>query len=144
VLYASPEQLSGDACGPETDMFSLGIIVCELFSSFASGMDRVITLSAVREGKIPDSVAKNHTSVSEVVSLCLSGDPNLRPTAQDALVSLSPLVEQATLPPLLQLADRTIADLRGQLASKDEELRELRSLVSEQAKEIEALRGGKQ
>jgi hypothetical protein len=50
--------------------------------------------------------------------MCQAKEAALRPTAQDLLDVLCPLVEKNTLPPLLELADKTIAGLRQELRQR--------------------------
>jgi len=50
--YASPEQLTGDSVGYSSDIFSLGVILFEMMSSFSTDMERIICLSNFRKGKV--------------------------------------------------------------------------------------------
>ena len=59
--------------------------------------------------------------------MCQAKEAALRPTAQDLLDVLCPLVEKNTLPPLLELADKTIAGLR-------QELRQRKHIVKERGR----------
>ena len=51
--------------------------------------------------------------------MCQAKEAALRPTAQDLLDVLCPLVEKNTLPPLLELADKTSAGLRQELRQRN-------------------------
>jgi serine/threonine protein kinase len=63
VLYASPQQLAGQSCGPEADIFSLGVIIIELFLPFGSGMERVISLSQASQVRLPKAFVANFPHV---------------------------------------------------------------------------------
>eukprot|EP01097_Dermamoeba_algensis_P004363 TRINITY_DN2865_c0_g2_i1.p1 TRINITY_DN2865_c0_g2~~TRINITY_DN2865_c0_g2_i1.p1 ORF type:complete len:169 (-),score=22.50 TRINITY_DN2865_c0_g2_i1:1078-1584(-) len=54
-LYASPEQIKSASYGAKTDLYSLGIILFELYNPFATLMERSIVLNKLREGFIPES-----------------------------------------------------------------------------------------
>lgn len=72
----------------KVDIFSLGIIVFELWNTFETEMERFITLRDLRErGKLPKSFQENHPDVAKLVSWLLSNDPQQRPTAYEALKS---------------------------------------------------------
>ena len=60
VYYCSPEQEKGRGYDEKTDMFSLGIVIFELFYSFGSLMHRDIILREIREKhKFPQDFLKN-------------------------------------------------------------------------------------
>lgn len=56
--YSSPEQLRKDEYDEKTDMYSLGIIMMELYYPFGTRMERARVLSNLREHhKLPDDFA---------------------------------------------------------------------------------------
>ena len=64
-LYLAPEILASSnqlKCTAKSDMYSLGIILFELFHPFETGMERVVVLNQLREnqfyndGLIPDDI----------------------------------------------------------------------------------------
>ena len=72
----------------KVDIFSLGIIVFELWNTFETEMERFVTLRDLRErGKLPKPFQENHPDVARLVSWLLSNDPQKRPTAYEALKS---------------------------------------------------------
>ncbi|KAF0704996.1 Aste57867_7180 [Aphanomyces stellatus] len=96
-LYSSPEQMRGTpACTAATDVFSLGLVLVELFCDFATQMEKQLTLHNVRSGvSVPPSVPP---AIAAVVRRLVHADPSQRPTCadleqMDALMpfSLSPI-----------------------------------------------------
>jgi serine/threonine protein kinase len=77
-LYSSPEQMKGLSCDSSTDIFSLGILLCELFCIFDTQMERYIVLSDVRRGKIPASLLKNYPKIADIIRSMVSEDPHNR------------------------------------------------------------------
>ena len=114
-------------------MFSFGVILVELFCLFGSGMERVLVLSAARDGTLPPHLTRDHPQLAALAARCLEAEPAARPSAAELIECLSPLAESTCLPPLLQLADRTIAELKQLLAGAE-------ARVKAQAAEIAQLR----
>lgn len=54
-LYAAPEQLRGQ-CHQKSDLFSLGLVLLELISPFATAMERVAVLTNARHRKLPSDL----------------------------------------------------------------------------------------
>lgn len=64
--YISPEIVNGWASYDEkVDLFSLGVVVFELWHPFETAMERVVMLSALRDsGKLPETWAQTHPKAS--------------------------------------------------------------------------------
>ena len=52
LLYSAPEVEEGNYL--KADIFSLGVVLVELFSDFQTGMERVKVLSKIRQGDMPE------------------------------------------------------------------------------------------
>ena len=87
--YCSPEQEKTKNYDNKTDIYSLGIIIFEMFYKFNSLMERDITLRGIKEEqKYPDDMdEKCGKNVSSLVKQCTSYYPELRPTVKELLKS---------------------------------------------------------
>jgi serine/threonine-protein kinase len=73
--YASPEQLAGREVGPASDIYSLGLILCELLTGEAPLVGQgPREMLAARRGQVPRALL-------DWVPRCLERDPERRPTA---------------------------------------------------------------
>jgi len=87
-IYASPEQLaSSQGYDNKTDIYSLGILLFELLWPFKTGMERIKTLTNIRNGKFPDNFVEKWPLELPFLRSLLNPDPALRPTAQEILDS---------------------------------------------------------
>ncbi|RHY29571.1 hypothetical protein DYB25_013425 [Aphanomyces astaci] len=80
-LYSSPEQTRGDVCSTKSDVFSLGLVLCELFCNFSTQMEKHVTLMEVRSphGVVPSCVPPE---IAAVVKQLVHPDPSKRPTCE--------------------------------------------------------------
>eukprot|EP00798_Chlamydomonas_sp_ICE-L_P001600 gene1601-32989_t len=105
-LYISPEIQGGWASYDEkVDLFSLGVIVFELFHPFSTGMERVVMIHELRElGRMPDEWENEHPNIAKLVRWLMSPNPAERPTAREVLRSdvLPPRVGDEQLQDLLR------------------------------------------
>jgi serine/threonine protein kinase len=111
--YTAPEVLASSRYDERSDLFSLGVVLFEMFHPFSTQMERLKTLEKVRKsGVFPASFVKNAPLAHQLCAKLLSHDPMARPTAQQ-LLSLIPRTIHNTCPPML-LPRLSIA--RGQSA----------------------------
>lgn len=85
--YMSPEQLSNKPYTYKVDVFSLGLIYCELVIPFETLMERSITLSSLQSGNIPDALKAMNKDEKDFISWLTLMDPNERPTCDEILDS---------------------------------------------------------
>ncbi|KAI8350328.1 kinase-like domain-containing protein [Choanephora cucurbitarum] len=85
--YAAPEQMASfaDPYDEKADIYSLGIILFELYHPFSSGMERAISIDQLKKHVFPEAFAKNYPAVKEMIQEMMSLDPCARPTASELL-----------------------------------------------------------
>eukprot|EP01096_Ripella_sp_DP13-Kostka_P010755 TRINITY_DN4293_c0_g1_i1.p1 TRINITY_DN4293_c0_g1~~TRINITY_DN4293_c0_g1_i1.p1 ORF type:complete len:864 (+),score=316.19 TRINITY_DN4293_c0_g1_i1:318-2909(+) len=118
--YSSPEQLRKDEYDEKTDMYSLGIIMMELYYPFGTRMERARVLSNLREHhKLPDDFA--YSLEGDLILQLTHSVPEKRPSAS-AFLSLD-LFKSAQADQVSELnrviaeKQRIIDDLRHRMQS---------------------------
>eukprot|EP00004_Rigifila_ramosa_P017586 TRINITY_DN4283_c0_g1_i5.p1 TRINITY_DN4283_c0_g1~~TRINITY_DN4283_c0_g1_i5.p1 ORF type:complete len:946 (-),score=165.18 TRINITY_DN4283_c0_g1_i5:99-2936(-) len=86
ATYASPEQLRGHSYSEKTDIFSLGIILLELYSHFDTAMERARTITALkRDLVVPTALQRDFPSIASVLLALVAPDPHSRPNTAEIL-----------------------------------------------------------
>jgi eukaryotic translation initiation factor 2-alpha kinase 4 len=143
MLYTAPEVATG-SYNASCDVYSLGILLIEIFSSFGTAMERAKVLSnpASLQLLAPEWVA-THAVQAELALQMTCRDPHKRPSSSQMLVYLMQkgLWTTSTMLPTLQngpLSSRIVSDLSNQLAKLEmrleqsqEENSRLRRLLDE-------------
>nr|ACP52719.1 eukaryotic initiation factor 2 alpha kinase [Plasmodium berghei] len=80
-LYSAPEQLEGNKYTKSVDIFSLGLIIIDLFIKTETNMERTQILCNARERILPDLLIKKHPNVASLCKKMLSLDYKSRPTS---------------------------------------------------------------
>jgi serine/threonine protein kinase len=88
--YCSPEQENCKNYNEKTDIFSIGIIIFEMFYFFNSLMERDKVLRNIKENSFypEDFNQKCELKVVEIVKNCTNKNPNKRPSAEFLLNSI--------------------------------------------------------
>ncbi|KAM3591882.1 uncharacterized protein V6R79_008963 [Siganus canaliculatus] len=119
-VYAAPEQLKGSHYDSKSDMYSIGVLALELFQPFGTEMERVRTLSNLKEGKIPDSFCNRWPVLSKYIMKLTNTEPGVRPTASQLLQS-----------ELFCSKDIVIHGLQKRVEEQEEEIMQLRRQISQ-------------
>ncbi|SCA48229.1 serine/threonine protein kinase, putative [Plasmodium ovale] len=82
-MYSAPEQLTGNKYTKAVDMFSLGLIIVDLFTRTETNMERTKILTNARKRILPDLLIKKYPSVAKLCKNLLSLDYNTRFTSED-------------------------------------------------------------
>ena len=69
----------------QCDMYSLGIVLFEMFHPFHTGMERVKCLDLLRKGDIPECIRQRWPIASECILDLTQEDPLQRPSANQLL-----------------------------------------------------------
>jgi len=131
LLYSAPEVDEGRY--ETVDIYSLGIVLIELFSNFQTGMERVKVLSNIREGKLPEQWKADNDRATLVRSM-IDQNPDNRPTAHEILQQLvqKGLLADPDKKVLLKMLTQLQSDvnrLQQIVNDKDEEVKKLRQLL---------------
>ncbi|EAL61078.1 hypothetical protein DDB_G0292734, partial [Dictyostelium discoideum AX4] len=86
LTYSSPEQKKG-LYNEKTDIYSLGIILFELYFPISTRMEKARVLTDLRNGVLPKSFLQKYPKVSELILLMMKTNPDERPSASDILKS---------------------------------------------------------
>lgn len=136
--YASPEQVTSSTYGPPADIFSMGLILLELFSTINSLHERAKVFGDSRRGVLPDHLCKEFPEISSIVADCTHDSPAKRPTARMLQGAIELCLRKYDSHPVSSqksAADYTseivTQELRMQLKEREGEVTRLRRLLIE-------------
>eukprot|EP00095_Tigriopus_kingsejongensis_P000907 maker-scaffold186_size273091-snap-gene-1.31 protein:Tk00907 transcript:maker-scaffold186_size273091-snap-gene-1.31-mRNA-1 annotation:"eukaryotic translation initiation factor 2-alpha kinase 1" len=126
--YGAPEQLQFGVVNDKSDIYSLGIILFELFHPFGTAMERSKAITLIREGNIPLAFLEAYPRMSKKIQSVLSKVPSLRPSASDLLETL--FSDEAKEKQKLEDRVKYLSDLvdrqREELQAKNDVIRSLK------------------
>ena len=112
--YCSPEQKESNKYDFKTDIYSLGIIIFEMFYKFNSLMERDITLRKINVEEIypSDMEEKCGKNVAILVKKCTNHNPKKRPTIEE-------LLKSNLIPASVQAKKRILKEFNDQFLDKN-------------------------
>lgn len=115
-LYTAPEVETGQY-NEKCDVYSLGVVLVELFSSFGTAMERAETLDNLRRGKLPDDFISSYPTQAALALRMVATNPSERPSCKEILSEITPH------PP------KSIQQLETELHEKEDTITRLRQLL---------------
>ena len=85
LSYCAPEQISGEMYNEKVDVFSLGILIIELFTKFDTRMERVKVLADARRGIMPHALQKIYPFHADLAARLVNHNPSIRPSASEVI-----------------------------------------------------------
>ena len=141
--YASPEQLEKIVdISFSSDIYSLGIILFEMFQRFETAMERSRVLSSIRKLEFPADFETKNPNVARLVRSMLQVDPEKRPTARQLLFDA--YVRTCTLTHGEDSIENTTFskdEIISSLYLKNDALKQEMLVLKNRVKELEALLG---
>mmetsp|Transcript_1869 Transcript_1869/g.2764 ORF Transcript_1869/g.2764 Transcript_1869/m.2764 type:complete len:750 (-) Transcript_1869:17-2266(-) len=126
VSYAAPEQMSSKRYGPESDIYSLGLILLELFCHFGTEHEKQMAFHSCRKGKVPDDLNENFPEIASLILKCTKKCPSDRPSASDIQQSAHFAHSASEI-----LQRNEIGRLREELQKKEFELKQKDNVIKE-------------
>ena len=142
VPYMSPEQLHGEAIAPCSDVFSLGIVLYEMFTGarpFLGNTQAAQISSILRDAPPPPSAVVEDLprGLDSIVGRCLEKDPERRyPSAAEVRSSLQSVrrdLDSGTSRPVPNASEPATRSYRTPLYGRSTESRELDSALERAA-----------
>mmetsp|Transcript_28533 Transcript_28533/g.62104 ORF Transcript_28533/g.62104 Transcript_28533/m.62104 type:complete len:947 (+) Transcript_28533:20-2860(+) len=142
--YAAPEQIKSSSYGPAADIYSMGLILLELFSTIDSLHERAAVFGDCRKGVLPTRLHQTFPEVASLVAACTHPIPSKRPPAKTVRDTIETCMRDYDASPEATVATQKRADLycaeikelRERLEEKDNEITKLKRMLAEKDAKI--------
>jgi eukaryotic-like serine/threonine-protein kinase len=94
AAYLSPEQVEGSPLGPETDIYSLGLVLLEALTGRMPFPGSVIYSALMRLDHDPQIPADTPEGLADILRRMTARDPAARPTAAEGVAEFQKLIVQ--------------------------------------------------
>lgn len=81
-LYLSPEQWEGILYDEKVDIFTIGLILWELWYKFSTNHEKLLCFNDIRRGILPEIVEENMKYEAAILRKMTQKDPSKRPSAR--------------------------------------------------------------
>merc|ERR1712000_88351 len=81
--YVAPEILQTDTYGPKVDIYSLGVILMEMFTKSTTKHERASNLIKLKERIVPSSVDDDFPDIAKLILSMTEPDPDVRISLDD-------------------------------------------------------------
>lgn len=137
--YAAPEQIKSSSYGPAADIYSMGLILLELFSTIDSLHERAAVFADCRKGVLPTRLHQAFPEVASLITACTHPIPSKRPSAKTVRDTIETCMRDYDASPAAAVATQKRADLycaeikelRERLEEKDNEITKLKRMLAE-------------
>ena len=135
-LYTAPEVATGKY-DEKCDIYSLGIVLVEMFSNFDTAMERADVLMRLRsEGRVPDEWEESRPVQFKLAKRMVASKAADRPSCGEILTELLQeglwtKADSTIMAAVFVDLQARIVELEAKLNRKDQEMAELRRLLHE-------------
>lgn len=107
-LYVAPEVENSTVYDKKADIYSLGMILFEMYHKMGSGMERINIMEKLRKQEFCDlnNIPAEFSKIRILVKNLLQHDPSLRETLKRIIKLLSPLEQQRSVRTIVSLGHK--------------------------------------
>lgn len=77
-LYSAPEQIRNNNYSEMSDIYSLGLVIYEMFSKFVSELEKISSINSLKKGNYELLNQIKHSEIIDVIIKCINIDPDER------------------------------------------------------------------
>ncbi|CAC5403995.1 EIF2AK1 [Mytilus coruscus] len=126
--YGAPEQLQGSVYTNKSDIYSLGVILYELFHWFKTDMEKYKCLELLRQGEIDAQIIQHWPEQAKAVIQMTNSAHSDRPTTKELLQS-----------ELFLTKEQIILEMQTKIDDQASEIQKLKDMLKERDVQVEIL-----